>query len=195
MPKRIPISRAEDFGKLCDLKQVIIFGWDGSKTHVVTWGNNEVACAQAAEGANQIKKDWGWPDDTIVESTSVLALKARIAMLESVRDAKDRRIAELEDAVLASRKDEIKPTVHVIEGTEYERGWGQRPDGIIAFPSKAQAEAYIVDYNKKNNTAKTAPDEYTVYNYIGIKECSAEVYKAVLANGRHYTNSARDLMS
>lgn len=82
MPKHIPINQAKAFATANDLKQVIIFGWDGSKTHAITWGNNEIACAQAAAGANEIKKGWSWPDDTIVESESVMKLKERIVMLE-----------------------------------------------------------------------------------------------------------------
>jgi hypothetical protein len=59
--------------------------------------------------------------------------------------------------------------VHVIEGTEYERGWGSRPDGYIAFKSKAEADAYITGYNKEYNSAAHAPDCYTTFSYIGEK--------------------------
>ena len=69
--------------------------------------------------------------------------------------------------------------VHVIEGTEFERGWGHRPDGYIAFPSEDAAMLYIKHYNERYNSAPSAPDVYTDYNYIGIKACSARFEELV----------------
>lgn len=45
--------------------------------------------------------------------------------------------------------------------TEYERGWGSRPDGFHDFDSLSKARTYQIKFNKQN-TAKTAPDWYMV---------------------------------
>lgn len=165
--KRIPISRAEDFAKLTNMKQVIIFGWDGNETHIVTWGDSIEACQQAATGANHIKKMWDWPSDTIVESAAVAKLRARIAELENnLAEAKERAEPKADEVSEFS-------IVHVIEGTEFERGWGQRPDGYIAFQTEAEARQYIIDFDKRCNNLSYVPDDYTKYIYIGIKPCTA----------------------
>jgi hypothetical protein len=85
------------------------------------------------------------------------------------------------------------PTVHCIEGTEYERGWGCRPDGNIAFLTKDAAEAYIADYNAKYNNEKHAPDEYTIYTYAGILECSQAFLNDVATKGLKHFNRKADL--
>jgi len=48
-----------------------------------------------------------------------------------------------------------------VDITEYERGWGQRPDGHILFDSKKEAEDYIKEHNAQNNKARV-PDIYWV---------------------------------
>lgn len=85
------------------------------------------------------------------------------------------------------------PTVHCIEGTEYERGWGCRPDGCVAFLSEAAAREYIAEYNEKYNNLPSAPDEYTVYDYIGLKECSQAFLNAVADEGFKHFNRLGDL--
>lgn len=84
----IPIIDVERFGFEHSLSQVIIFGFDGKRTHVASWGETDEASAQAAAGANVIKKGWDWPIDTIAESAKVEALHARIAELERLLGAK-----------------------------------------------------------------------------------------------------------
>lgn len=185
--KAIPIKHAEGFAN--DLQQVIIFGHDGEFTYITTWGDTPERSAQAAAGANAIKKQWGWPEDTIVESEKVLLLKRRIAQLED-----DRLRLETDLARLQSVESAVKPTVHLIQGTEYERGWGQRPDGYVAFLSKEAAVVYIESYNARNNTAKEAPDEYTVYTYIGIHECSSGFARIVAAKKLHHFNKISEML-
>lgn len=63
MPVRIPIKAAKDFAKANGCTQVIILAWDGTTTHVVTYGKTLTDCAQAAEGGNKIKKFIGFPDE------------------------------------------------------------------------------------------------------------------------------------
>ena len=77
--KKIPIKQAEGFAIANGLKQVIIFGYDGTNTHIVTWGDTVENSAQAAAGANHVKKLWAWPEDTIVESAKVQALRDELA--------------------------------------------------------------------------------------------------------------------
>jgi hypothetical protein len=49
MPKRIPISTAKAVAERHDLKQVLLIGWDGERTHVVTYGVTKEDCAAAAK--------------------------------------------------------------------------------------------------------------------------------------------------
>jgi hypothetical protein len=46
--------------------------------------------------------------------------------------------------------------------TEYERGWGSRPDGFTDFDSFEEADQYYRSYNAQHNTADSAPDWYMV---------------------------------
>ncbi len=67
MPEHIPISAAEQINKQYGGQQTILVVWDGERTHVVTHGITETACAQAAVGGNMVKKALGWPDSLISE--------------------------------------------------------------------------------------------------------------------------------
>ena len=42
--------------------QVILLAWDGTRSHVVTYGKTVEDCAQAAAGGNMLKQRWGWPE-------------------------------------------------------------------------------------------------------------------------------------
>lgn len=78
--------RIEMVGELAQklgFTQVIVFGHaQECGTVITTWGDTAEHSAQAAAGANNIKRNWGWPKDTLVESEKVKALRARIAELE-----------------------------------------------------------------------------------------------------------------
>lgn len=50
---------------------------------------------------------------------------------------------------------------------EYERGWGSKIDEEIFFDNELEAIQWVVDYNKKYNTATSAPDWYMVAHYAG----------------------------
>ena len=170
------IALAEGMARTLGFTQIIVFGHSQeSGTVITTWGIDAERSAHAAHGANYIKGLWGWPEDTIVESAKVKALHDRIAELE---------------AQLSSGPS----TVHVIEGTEYERGWGCRPDGYVAFTNKADAELYIAEYNKKYNNLPSAPDEYTTYQYIGIKDCSPAFLRLVKQKGSHHFNRKSEML-
>jgi hypothetical protein len=196
MPKRIPINQAKAFAIANDLKQVIIAGWDGKLTHIVTYGDTVEACEQAAMGGNKIKKALGWPANLDAEPSRVTDLKERVAMVESMNAAQSKHIKQLlaEVEQLKAGNSGVRPSVHVIQGTEFERGWGQRPDGYVAFPSKFAAELYITDYSKKFHTSPTAPDEYTNYDYIGVKECSMAFHTAVMKDGKKFYDKQDELL-
>jgi len=59
---RIPVKAAKDIATQFNLRQVILLAWDGKLTHVVTYGKTVDDCSQAADGANALKKKWGWPE-------------------------------------------------------------------------------------------------------------------------------------
>lgn len=174
------IDQLRQLAETLGSEQAILFTYNQENgTVITTWGDTVERSAQAAAGANKIKKLWSWPETDLVESAKVQALRDRIAELEALLKA------------------EASPSktfvVYVIEGTEYERGWGCRPDGYVAFTSLDAAEKYIVDFNAKYNNEKSAPDEYTRYEYIGLKECSAKIYGTVKANGSYYVNKLKEL--
>lgn len=127
-------------------------------TSVDTWGVDAERSAQAAHGANVIKKGWGWPEDTLVESAKVKELRDENAELR-------RRLAALSPTEVI---------IHYIEGTEFTRGWGCRPDGYVAFLTKEDAMDWITEYNAKFNNTPTAPDEYTSYSYVGTMKAGPD---------------------
>ena len=162
----INIQRAGDLAKLSGYQQVIIFAHDGENTIVTTWGDTPERSAQAAAGANAIKKQWGWPDDTIAESAKVTALVALVEKLARV---------------------------HVIQCTEYERGWGSRPDGCMAFLNEQEARDFCSEYDRKNNNATSAPDYFIKWSYAGAYECSVDFLNRVIADKKVNFRSLSDL--
>lgn len=80
-------QRIELLGELAqrlDFTQAILFAHaQECGTVITTWGTDAERSAQAAAGANTIKRQWRWPEDTIVESAKVQALRDRIAELEN----------------------------------------------------------------------------------------------------------------
>lgn len=82
----IPVEDAQALGEKYGLQQVLIFAFDGKTAFCTTWGVDAAASATAAAGGNQMKRTWGWPENTIVESAKVQKLYNRIAELESIID-------------------------------------------------------------------------------------------------------------
>lgn len=62
MPRRVPIAVARAAAKSSGCRQVIFLGWDGERTHIVTYGKTGEDCAHAALGGNLLKQKWGWPE-------------------------------------------------------------------------------------------------------------------------------------
>lgn len=55
-----------------------------------------------------------------------------------------------------------------VEIIESERGWGQKVDEVLEFPTKEEAEQYCREYNSKHNPpSDTAPDWYMFARYEG----------------------------
>jgi hypothetical protein len=55
-------------------------------------------------------------------------------------------------------------TLWMFTWTEYERGWGCRPDGCSLHASKEDALQFVKDYwerERKNNKSGKTPDEYS----------------------------------
>lgn len=78
------IGRLAELAEKLGATQAILFTHSQETGTVIdTWGVDAERSAQAAAGANTIKKHWGWPEDTIVESAKVKELRDRIAELEA----------------------------------------------------------------------------------------------------------------
>lgn len=63
---------------------------------------------------------------------------------------------------LIDKKPEVPPpafTVYGISWTEFERGWGCRPDGWSLHKSEEDVSKYLENYRK--SLPKSAPDEYS----------------------------------
>lgn len=73
--------------------------------------------------------------------------------------------------------------VYKVEWTEYERGWGQRPDGTSYHKSKEDAIKYIQEYDKKYNNEPSAPDCYTKGGSPHLAEVDKKLYNKVMKEG------------
>lgn len=56
MPKRIPIAEAKRVAEAQKCKQVVLLAWDGSLVHIVTYGQTEEDCRQAAQSGRALDK-------------------------------------------------------------------------------------------------------------------------------------------
>ena len=73
--------------------------------------------------------------------------------------------------------------VYEVRWTEYERGWGQRPDGVSYHKTRESAEKYVSDYDKKHNNENSVPDCYTKGSSPTLVEVSKKIYDEVKKNG------------
>lgn len=73
------------------------------------------------------------------------------------------------------------PKLIRIDWTEYERGFGTRPDGTTLHLSRARAEAYCADYWKKTKERQgpVAPHEYSAPGDLQLIEVSGDLYDKV----------------
>lgn len=84
--------------------------------------------------------------------------------------------------------------VYVVLTIEYERGWGSKPDGYLAFLSKKSADDFIKTQTKDRNGP--APDYYVNYEHVGEKPCSLDFQLAVMASkyGFLYADTCEELL-
>jgi len=162
----IPVSTLQALAETLQLRQVILVAWDGDTTHVVTYGGTAEDSANAAAGGNRVKTMLDWPASLQSESPKVAALEKELADLK---------------AKMESWKPE--PQVFVLEGTEYERGWGQRPDGFVLFKDEEAADQYLRKIDRERRDATFVPDEYTSYEKRGWHACSKNILDQVLKKG------------
>lgn len=76
--------------------------------------------------------------------------------------------------------------LYAVSYTEYERGWGQRPDGTSYHRNEEEAKAFVKGIHRDRSGA--APDEYT--NADGppqLVEVSEELYEHVQKNGNYWS--------
>lgn len=72
----------------------------------------------------------------------------------------------------------VAKVLYVAEITEYERGWGCKNDGYMAFLNEAYADAFIAEQYKDRKGP--APDYYVSYDKVGYKPaCDAKIAKAL----------------
>lgn len=75
-PVNIPISSVQKYARAHNLRQVIMLGWDGQDTHIVSYGETIDDCDQAAAGANKVKEFLGWPESLRAEPSRITKVKA-----------------------------------------------------------------------------------------------------------------------
>jgi uncharacterized small protein (DUF1192 family) len=97
---RIPIKTVREFARKHKLTHAIVFGYDGNKQHVATYGESVEQCAQAADFGNKLKKALGWPESLQAQPARVRALQKEIACLKN-------EVSRLK-AVLADERGELK---------------------------------------------------------------------------------------
>lgn len=74
--------------------------------------------------------------------------------------------------------------LYYIEWTEFERGWGQRPDGKSYYATKETAmEAYDKVYEARKNHTGPAPDCYSSPSKPKLVEAQEDILREVNKNG------------
>ena len=81
-------------------------------------------------------------------------------------------------------------TVIRIDWNEYERGWGQRPDGTSLHRTPEIAEEFVKSFWEKNSEEK-APDEYSAPETGRIVEVSDALYERTLAENTIWVSMRR----
>lgn len=148
----IPIQNVQAFAEANGLSQLIVFGFDGTASHIATWAADAGASDTLAVSANLLKAALKWPEITQVESAKVIALRARIAELEKQAD---------DAAQEQARPKRIE--AFVLECTEYEREWGQRPDGYLIFQTAEDLSKFEADDLRAKRATTETPGYYVAY--------------------------------
>lgn len=84
--------------------------------------------------------------------------------------------------------------LYCISWTEYERGWGSRPDGITLHRTKEDAEEFAYTYLHKNNKSNYVPDIYSIPNgdakLIEVSEALFKVMHSANAKGKWFHSNS-----
>lgn len=119
----------------------------------------------------------------------VMELRQRLASIELALATI--ALPEKVEQLKVPRSTAVPVCAFIVEMTEYERGWGQRPDGFLVFPTQEAAKAYV-DNETKDRTGPV-PDEYVRYDLIGYKPVSAAIMRKLELNGRTYVDKLQEL--
>jgi hypothetical protein len=76
----------------------------------------------------------------------------------------------------------IKNMAYQVNWTEYERGWGSRPDGSTLHKDEATANKFIDDFYYKQEN-RFVPDEYDRPGEPFITEINEEIEEALESSG------------
>lgn len=84
--------------------------------------------------------------------------------------------------------------LYLVEIIEFERGWGQRPEGYLAFLNESEADNYIVEETK--DRVGSAPDVYWNYYKIGYQEANRSNIQKVKKSDRKriYIDKLKELL-
>lgn len=105
MPDKIPYEKAEKFARENECKVVVILAWDGSNSHVVTWGESAEQSDFAADTGHQMRCVLNWKDNMYVDSSKVKALKDEIESLK-------KQISSLKDQIPNPERDRQREEDH-----------------------------------------------------------------------------------
>lgn len=81
----------------------------------------------------------------------------------------------------------MKAAVYAVNWTEYERGWGSRPDGHTLHLTEEVAKEYISDYWARQ--PKNVPDEYSAPGVPAATAVDIKTYEKIVA---HYGEFKRE---
>lgn len=68
--------------------------------------------------------------------------------------------------------------------TEYERGWGSRPDGYFIFEDKEAAQKFVSGVAKERAKHTSVPDDYDSYDYAGWHPITEKEQEAIAKDGK-----------
>jgi hypothetical protein len=75
---------------------------------------------------------------------------------------------------------------YFVSVTEYERGWGSKPDGYVVFNSEKEADYFLKqEYASRGNQV---PDYYLDYSKSGYRPISQGLANAISNNGKAYVD-------
>lgn len=179
----IPIQNVEAFAVSNGLAQLVVFGYDGTASYIATWAADASASDTLSTSANLLKAALHWPEITQVESAKVIALRARIAELEKQVDNATPKLSP------PKRVDAF-----VLECTEYERGWGQRPDGYLIFQTEEDLSKFLEDDAREKRATTETPAYYSAYHRLPARKARADFFGMLPPDRRcKYVDKLSDL--